>query len=181
MYKKIIDFLFQLLAVKQYLIFTGMFFVLNALVMVILDAQLRPPSCPDMISLELVFTKSGLNQIINQCGEDGIRSHLIMLWVDYLFIFSYMGFLGNLLGSLLRGIDYDRALTLFSIPIIAGVLDIIENTLFLFQLQNTGSLSSVLIFLASSATLVKFILIAITIVLILYYLFNQKKKGVPEA
>jgi len=106
---------------------------------------------------------------------------LIMLWVDYLFIFSYIGFLSNLLGSLLRGIDYDRALTLFSIPIIAGVLDIIENTLLLFQLQNTGSLSTVLIFLASSAALVKFILIAITIVLILYYLFNQKNKGVPEA
>ncbi len=73
MYKKIIDFLFQLLAVKQYLIFTGMFFVLNALVMVILDAQLRQPSCPDMISLALVFTKSGLNQIINQFGEAAIR------------------------------------------------------------------------------------------------------------
>ena len=158
-----------------------MFFVLNALVMMILDAQLRPPSCPDMISLELVFSQTGLNQIINQCGEDGIRSHLILLWVDYLFIFAYVGFLANLLGSLLRGIDYDKALKLFSIPIFAGVLDIIENTIFLFQLQNTDSLSGFLIFIASSAALVKFILIAITIVLILYYLFNQKNKGVPEA
>jgi hypothetical protein len=177
MYKKIIDFLFQALAVKQYLIFTGTFFILTALVMLILDAQIRPHSCPDMISLELVFSKSALNQILSSCGEAGIRSHLIMIWVDYLFIFSYIGFLGNLLGSLLKGIDYDRALNLFSIPMIAGVLDIIENTLLLFQLQNTESLSGLLIFIASSAALVKFILIGITIILILYYLFNRTKNS----
>jgi len=179
MYRKIIDFLFQLLAVKQYLIFTGMFFMLNALVMFILDAQLRPPSCPDMISLELIFSKTGLSQFINQCGEDGIRSHLIMLWVDYLFIFAYIGFLANLLGSLLRDIDYEKALKLFSIPIIAGALDLIENTILLFQLQNTESLSGLLIFTASTAALIKFILIAITIVLIIYYLFNKTKRSNP--
>lgn len=177
MYKKIIDFLFQALAVKQYLIFTGMLFVLTALVMYILDAQLRPPSCPDLISLELIFSKTGLNQIIGQCGEDGIRSHLIMLWVDYLFIFAYVGFLANLLGSLIRDIDYDKALNLFSIPIIAGVLDFTENTIFLFQLQNTESLSGLLIFIASSAALIKFILIGITIILILYFLYEKRSKS----
>jgi len=179
MYKRILDFLFQAIAVKQYLIFSGTFFVLTAFVMLILDAQLRPSGCPDMISLELVFTKSALNQIINECGADGIRSHLIMIWVDYIFIISYIGFLANLLGSLLkgRGTNYDRALSLFSLPIIAGVLDIIENTLLLMQLQNTGSLSGALIFLASIAALAKFVLIGITIILILYYLFRKK----PEA
>ena len=66
MYKKTIDFLFQALAVKQYLIFSGTFFILTAFVMLILDAQLRPQGCPDMISLELAFTKSAFNQILNQ-------------------------------------------------------------------------------------------------------------------
>ena len=173
MYRKIIDFLFQALAVKQYLIFSGTFFVLTALVMFILDAQIRPPGCADLISLELVFTKSGLNSIINQCGEDGIRAHLIMIWVDYIFIVSYIWFLANLLGSLLRSIEYERALTLFSIPIIAGVLDLIENTIFLHQLQNIDSLNGILIFIGSSAALIKFILLGITVVLILYYLFRK--------
>jgi len=183
MYKKTINFLFQALAVKQYLIFSGTFFILTAFVMLILDAQLQPLGCPDMISLELAFTKSGLNEILNKCGADGIRSHLIMIWVDYLFIFAYMGFLANLLGSLLKGkgIDYGRALTFFSFPIIAGVLDIIENTLLLIQLQNTGSISGVLIFLASSAAAIKFILIGITILLILYYLFTMKSRLEPNA
>jgi len=175
MYRKIIDFLFQLLAVKQYLIFTGTFFVLTAFVMFVLDAQLRPSGCPDMLSLELVFSKADLGQIIDKCGEDGIRSHLIMLWVDYLFIFAYVGFLANLLGSLVRTIDYEKALSIFSIPLIAGALDIMENTIFLYQMQNTESLSGTLIFVASSAALVKFVLIAITIALILYFLLMHKR------
>lgn len=175
MYRKILDFLFQLLAVKQYLIFTGTFFVLTAFVMFILDAQLRPSGCADMISLELVFTKANLNQLLDTCGEDGVRSHLIMLWVDYLFIFAYIGFLGNLLGSLVRGIDYEKALSIFSIPVIAGALDVIENTIFLYQLQSIDTLSGALIFLASTAALMKFLLIALTVVLILYYLFNTKR------
>lgn len=180
MYKKTLDFLFQALAVKQYLIFSGTFFVLTALVMFILDAQIRPPGCADLISLELVFTKSALNNIIGNCGEEGVRAHLIMLWVDYIFIVSYIWFLTNLLGSLLRGIEYEKALNLFSIPIIAGGLDIIENTIFLFLLQNTDNLSSALIFVASSAALVKFVLIGITIILIFYYLFKKSSTQVQS-
>ncbi len=183
MYKKIIDFLFQALAVKQYLIFSGTFFILTAFVMLILDAQLRPVGCPDMISLELAFTKSAFNQILNACGAEGIRSHLIMIWVDYLFIFAYTGFLANLLGSLLkgRGIDYGRALTFFSFPIVAGVLDLIENTILLIQLPNIESLNGGLIFLASSAAAIKFILIGITIILILYYLITAKSRLEPKS
>ncbi len=180
MYKKTIDFLFQALAVKQYLIFSGTFFILTVFVMLILDAQIRPAGCPDMISLELAFIKSAFNQILNECGTDGVRSHLIMIWVDYLFIIAYTGFLANLLGSLLKGIDYGRALTFFSLPIIAGVLDVIENTLLLIQLQNTGSLNGALIFLASSAAAIKFVLIGITIILILYYLFTMKSRLEPN-
>jgi len=178
MYKKTINFLFQALAVKQYLIFSGTFFILTAFVMLILDAQLRPQGCPDMISLELAFTKSAFNQILDKCGADGVRSHLIMIWVDYLFIIAYVGFLANLLGSLLkgRGIDYERALTFFSFIIIAGVLDLIENTLLLIQLPNTENLNGVLIFLVSSAASIKFILIGITIILILYYLVTMKSR-----
>jgi len=167
MYKRTIGFLFQALAVRQYLIFSGTFFILTAFVMLILDAQLRPSGCPDMISLELAFTKSAFNQILDKCGADGIRSHLIMIWVDYLFIIAYTGF-------------YSRALIFFSLPIIAGVLDVIENTLLLIQLPNSESLSGALIFLASSAAAIKFVLIGITIILILYYLFTMKSRLEPN-
>ena len=169
---KIIDFLFQAIAVRQFLIFSGCFFVLTALVMLILDAQIRPPGCPGMIPLELAFTKGTFKDIVTACGEDGVRTHQIMIWVDYLFIISYVGFLGNLLGSLVRHIEYDKALLYFSLPIYAGVLDIFENTLLLIELSDTSSLSSTLIFLASLAALIKFILLIIAIALTIYYLYE---------
>lgn len=172
MLHKIIDFLFQAIAVRQYLIFSGCFFVLTALVMLILDAQIRPSGCPGMIPLELAFTKGTFKDIVTACGAEGVRTHQIMIWVDYLFIFSYAGFLANLLGSLVRHIEYEKALLYFSLPIYAGVLDIFENTLLLIELSDTTSLSGVLIFLASLAALVKFILLIATIVLTIYYLYE---------
>jgi hypothetical protein len=177
---KIIDFLFQAIAVRQYLIFSGCFFVLTALVMFILDAQIRPPGCPGMIPLELAFTKGTLGDIVTACGAEGVRTHQIMIWVDYIFIISYVGFLGNLLGSLVRHIEYEKALLYFSLPIYAGVLDIIENTLLLIELSDTTSLSGALIFLASLAALVKFILLFAAIVLTVYYLYELiTKKSHP--
>ena len=171
MLHKTIDFLFQAIAVKQYLIFSGCFFILTALVMLILDSQIRPPGCPGIISLELAFTKGTFSTIVSACGEQGVRAHRILIWVDYIFITSYIGFLANLLGSLVRHIDYERALLYFSLPLYAGLLDIIENTLLLIELSDTGSLSGLLIFLASSAAAIKFLLLLAAIALILYYLF----------
>lgn len=169
---KIIDFLFQAIAVRQYLIFSGCFFALTALVMFILSAQIMPGGCPGMITLELSFTKGALGEIVNACGADGVRAHQIMIWVDYIFIISYVGFLGNLLGSLVRHIEYEKALFYFSLPIYAGILDIIENTFLLIELSDTESLSGILIFLASLAALVKFLLLIAAIAITIYYLFG---------
>ena len=104
-------------------------------------------------------------------GDDGVRAHQIIIWVDYIFIISYTGFLGNLLGSLVRHIDYEKALLYFSLPLYVGLLDIIENTLLLIGLSDTGSLSGLVIFLASSAALVKFLLLFAAIALTLHYLY----------
>jgi|GEM_PF-836976 len=177
---EIIDFLFQAIAVKQYLIFSGCFFVLTVLVMLMLDAQIRPPGCPGMIPLELAFTKGEFGDIVTACGTEGVRAHQIMVWVDYLFIISYVGFLGNLLGSLVRHIEYDKALLYFSLPVYAGVLDIIENTLLLIELSDTTSTSGALIFLASLAALVKFLLLIAAVALTIYYLYELiTKKALP--
>ena len=171
MLHKTINFLFQAIAVKQYLIFSGCFFMLTALVLLILDAQIRPPGCPGIIPLELAFTKETFGTIVSACGAEGVRAHQILIWVDYLFIIAYTGFLGNLLGSLVRHIEYERALLYFSLPLYAGLLDTIENTILLIELSDTGSISGLLIFLASSAAVIKFLLLLAAVALILYYLF----------
>lgn len=173
------DFLFQAVAVRQYLIFSGSFLAITALVMFLLDAQMVPEGCPGMLSLELTFTKGAFTDIVNACGVDGVGAHLVMVWVDYLLIIAYVGFLANLLGSLVRHLEYDKALRYFSVPIYAGLLDVAENTLLVIELSNTESLSGALIFLASLFAVGKFILIAASIALIAYFLYLLFAKKSP--
>lgn len=177
---KIMDFLFQALAVKQYLIFTGSFFVLTGLVMFILNAQLMPIGCTGTYGLEFAFTKTGFLDITNSiCGADGARAIQIMLWVDTLLAVSYIGFLGNLLGSLVRHIEYDRALLIFSVPIFAGIINLIENTLLLLVLSNGDMLNSAVTILISITAIIKYILLIASLVLIIYYLYRLTVKSSP--
>ena len=172
------SFLFEALAVKQYLIFSASFFVLSGFVMITTDNLVRPADCPGIIPLELSFTKSAFNSILGACGETGVRSHIILTWIDYIFIFAYVGFLANLLGSLVRGVEREKAVAIFSLPVFAGLLDIIENTLLLSQLSSPENISGIVIMTASTAALLKFLLIAATIAFIVYYLFRAvKTKG----
>lgn len=161
-----------MVAVKQYLIFSASFFALSAMVLLMTDSLVRPPGCPGVIPLEFAFTKSVFSDIVARCGADGVRAHIILEWIDYIFILAYTGFLANLLGSLVRGLERKRALTFFSLPLIAGLLDIIENTLLLNQLSNPETLSGTVILTASTAAFVKFVLIGLTIILILHYLYK---------
>lgn len=181
MLRKIIDFLFNALAVKEFLIFTGTFFVLTAFAMVTTDSFVRPEGCAGLIPLELAFTKEAFERIIGECGAQGVRAHLILVWIDYLFIIAYTGFLGNLTGSLVKGLERGRALTYFSLPMLAGALDVIENLLLQSQLSNPDNLSGLVIFAASTAAAIKFVLITITVFLIAYYLFAAINKKNPAS
>ncbi|HSC34821.1 MAG TPA: hypothetical protein VLG45_06065 [Thermodesulfobacteriota bacterium] len=181
MLRKIIDFLFNALAVKEFLIFTGTFFVLTAFAMVTTDSFVRPEGCAGVIPLELAFTKSAFERMLTGCGEQGVRAHLILVWIDYLFIIAYTGFLGNLTGSLVKGLERGRALTYFSLPMLAGALDVIENLLLQSQLSNPDNLSGLVIFAASTAAAIKFVLITIIVFLIAYYLFAAINKKNPAS
>lgn len=173
---KIMDFLFQAVAVRQYLIFSGSFLAVTAIVMYLLDAQMLPAGCPGMLSLELAFTKGAFTDIVTACGVDGVGAHQVMIWVDYIFIFAYVGFLANLLGSLVRHLEYDKALRYFSIAIYAGLFDVLENTLLLIELSDTSSVSGALVFITSIVALIKFALILLTIGMCIYYLYGLISK-----
>ncbi|MEW6143797.1 MAG: hypothetical protein AB1598_02150 [Thermodesulfobacteriota bacterium] len=176
--RKIIEFLFNALAVKEFLIFTGTFFALTAFAMITTDSFVRPEGCAGMIPLELAFTKPAFERMLTGCGEQGVRAHIILIWIDYLFIIAYTGFLGNLVGSLVRGLERGRALTYFSLPMLAGALDVIENLLIQSQLGNPDNLSGLVIFAASIAASIKFLLLLATIAVIVLYLYvDVRKRG----
>lgn len=139
--------------------------------MLILEAQVLPLGCAGTIPLELAFTKTAFGSMIIQCGEEGILAHTTLARVDYLFIISYVGFAANLLGYLVRGIQYKRALFYFSLPLLAGLINMVENTLLLNQLSDPHGLNEIVIFLASAAALMKFLLMVISASIVLFYLF----------
>src|SRR3989304_93994 len=174
--RKILDFLFNALAVKEFLLFSGAFFVLTAAARQSTGSFVRPEGCAGLIPLELAFTKPAFQSMISECGVEGIRAHLILIWIDYLFIIAYTGFLGNLTGSLVKGLERGRALTYFSLPIRAGVLDVIENYLLQSQLSDPDNLSGLIIFAASTAAAIKFLLIIATMAIIIYFLFLAVSK-----
>lgn len=168
---RIMNFLFNAIAVKEFLVFSGCYFVLTAIAMYYTDDLVRPAGCPGMIPLGLAFTKGAFMDIVNRCGENGVRSLIILNWIDYLFLVGYIGFLANLLGALVKRLERSAAVRLFSIPIIAGVLGAIANTIFIIQLADPESAGGAAIFLASSAATAKLALMAITVLLIVYYLY----------
>jgi hypothetical protein len=173
---RIMNFLFNAIAVKEFLIFSGCYFVLTAIAMHYTDELVRPAGCPGMIPLELAFTKGAFMDIVNQCGEKGVRSLIILNWIDYLFLVGYIGFMANLLGALVKGLERGTAVKLFSIPIIAGVLGAIANTIFIFKLADPVNAGGAAIFLASAASTAKLVLTAITVLLIAYYLYAAVTK-----
>jgi hypothetical protein len=181
MLRKIIEFLFNALAVKEFLIFTGTFFALTAFAMITTDSFVRPEGCAGVIPLELAFTKAAFERMISGCGAQGVRAHIILIWIDYLFIIAYTGFLGNLVGSLVRGIERGRALTYFSLPMLAGALDVIENLLIQSQLSSPDDLSGLVIFAASIAASIKFLLLLATIAVIVLYLYADVRKRTERA
>ena len=169
---RIMNFLFNAIALKEFLVFSGCYFVLTAIAMYYTDEIVRPAGCPGMIPLQLAFTKGAFLDIVNRCGENGVRSLIILNWIDYLFLVGYIGFLANLLGALVKGLERETALKLFSIPIIAGALGVLENSIFLTQLADPESASGAAIFLGSAAATAKLTLTAITVLLIVYYLYG---------
>ena len=179
--RKIPEFLFNFLNIKEFLIFTGTFFVLTAFAMYTTNAFVKPGSCTGVIQLELAFTKQTFGDFLTLCGPKGIRAHLILIWIDYLFIIAYTGFLGNLMGSLVRGLERGRAVAYFSLPIYAGALDVIENLLIQSQLSHPDNLSGLIILAASVAASIKFLLLAVTVLLIIYYLFAAINKKNPAS
>jgi hypothetical protein len=178
---RIMNFLFNFLAVKEFLIFTGTFFALTAFAMITTDSFIRPAGCAGVIPLELAFSKSKFGDMVGQCGAQGVRAHIMLIWIDYLFIIAYTGFLGNLMGSLVRGLERGRAVAYFSLPIFAGALDVIENFLLQSQLSHPDNLSGLVIFAASLAASIKFLLIIATVAVIVYYLFLAVTKRVHTA
>jgi hypothetical protein len=69
------------------------------------------------------------------------------------------------------GVLSSGLIVLLTLPFIAGLFDWAENILHLFLLRKTSNFSEPLIFLASTAASIKWSLVIVSVLAIIYHLF----------
>lgn len=130
-----------------------------------------PPGAPGIFALQLAFTPQRFQFVLEQWGDDAVQHYVTGMWLDYIYPVAYSLALAGLLAWLTSRPNQAPArwqLTLFSLPLIAGLLDWVENSLHLLMLAVLHSSSSpVLVFIASLAAAIKWTFAAISILAIL--------------
>jgi hypothetical protein len=93
-----------------------------------------------------------------------------------LFPIAYAVFLSSLLAWLAIRPDAELSpglIILFVLPFLAGFFDWVENALLLFLLRDTGNFSQPFIFLASIAASIKWVLVLVCALAIIYNIFRK--------
>ena len=142
--------------------------VLTALFLLYFSGTERaaPGGTPRVIELELAFTEERFNGIVDQWSEAGtLVVQQRNLWLDLLFPFAYAGLLTGLLGMLAlpsSGEPKAGLSMLVTLPLVAGVLDWIENGLLIWLLGQGPYDGPVLVFLMSTVSLIKWLLLLVS-------------------
>ncbi len=128
--------------------------------------RVLPPSAPSVVALQLAFTPSRMEAVLNAWGASGRQAYLLSLLPDFFYPLAYAGAIGAWI-ALLTAIP-GRApsfwvLLLFTLPFVAAAMDYVENLFHLWMFALTDSLSPSLIFLASLAAAVKWGLVGISL------------------
>jgi hypothetical protein len=141
-----------------------------------------PEGTPGMLDLELAFSGARFDEIVARWDETGVlEMERRNLWIDLLFPLVYSLFLSGLLGALALppGTQPGKGLTLLlTFPFLAGVLDWLENGLELFLLGQGSARSAFLVLLSSSAAAVKWALLVVCALAIVYHLGRRAFQAV---
>ena len=131
----------------------------------------RPAGTPGVVSLELAFSAGEFARVLREWGPQGVAAYERSTFlVDYWFPLAY----ALLLASLTAQVTGDpgrpagrRQSALLALPILAAALDWLENTVHLLLLRAMASISTLAVMTASLAALVKWFLLAVSIVVVL--------------
>ena len=122
---------------------------------------------PGVVALQLAFTEERFADILRQWGPAGVRAYqTTTIWIDSWFPVAYALLLSSLVAVLTRRAGKEASRSgrmLFGLPWLAMVLDWLENGLHLILLRSSGDLSGTLVWVASLAAAVKWGLIAVTV------------------
>jgi len=103
-----------------------------------------PPSAPSVVALQLAFTPSRMEAVLNAWGASGRQAYLLSLAPDFFYPLAYACALGAWIAFLTaipgRAPSF-WVLFLFTLPFVAAAMDYVENFLHLWMLALTDSLS----------------------------------------
>ncbi len=125
-----------------------------------------PPNAPGILDLQLAFRAERLNAVLNAWGEAGVQQYVGSMWLDYLYPLAYSVSLASFLAWLAARPGFWQ-LVLFCLPLLAGALDYVENTLHLLMFAWLLALPPALVFTAALAASAKWLLIAVSLAALL--------------
>ncbi|MDD2922267.1 MAG: penicillin acylase family protein [Anaerolineales bacterium] len=131
-----------------------------------------PPGAPSIFALQLAFTPLRFQTVLEKWGEVAVQNYVTGMWLDYIYPVAYALALASWLAWLTASPSKPperRILVLFSLPLLAGASDYVENTLHLLMLAVLHSTPFVLVFIASLAAAIKWVFAAVSISALLVF------------
>ncbi len=129
-----------------------------------------PPNAPTIFDLQLAFRTEKFQSVLAAWGETNVAAYLNGMWLDFLYPIAYALALSGWIAVLTRRADQPPsgpALAFFAAPLLAALLDYLENLLHILMLAVLHSTPAALVFLASLAAAIKWALAGISILVIL--------------
>ncbi len=144
-----------------------------------IDTEATGGGANGILGLQFAFTPQTARTIIQLWGREGAALIARTMWVDYIYPLFYATFLASCLAYFSRKWKMFGPRTLFVLillPFFAAFLDYVENTLHLILLHQFPALSAHLVFVASTAATIKWLLVGWSLLVILYLFVFQAVK-----
>ena len=161
-----------ILAKKSTLIASLIFVsVMIVLVMFAINPMIDGGNGVGVIQLQLSFDKLTGIKIVESWGEGGIQRFKQWIFTDYIYALSYALFLASILSTLiikrrLSEVKFYRYLPF--IPLVAGLLDWLEDSMELSFMHDMTGYSEVLFTIHSLVASAKFVLLGFVFIVVLW-------------
>lgn len=154
-------------------------FILLTLVMLPTEMYLKGNTGYGVFEFEFAWTSERINQIFNAWGSGGKQRQALVTYIDFLYIISYSVCYAGcilLITRKLKNKSQKIGLIMTLTPFIAGVFDVIENINLLLMLANDQYVNGGSPFIASLCATIKFGLIFLGWIFMLYGLLILLRK-----
>jgi hypothetical protein len=163
--------LYYKLAHKEIILLAGLSTAVLFLLIHCSSNKYLPENTPGIISIQFCATSETFMAVLKQWGETGVNGYRDHLWMDYLFPAAYAIFFASLISwlDIKKTISTGKIPIFFVFPLVAGLLDWLENTVHLVILGNPAGVNEGMVFTAFFISLTKWFLLFITVL----YIFSR--------